>query len=271
MRKNIKIVISALLVLGVLLSSNVSVLALGKNDSGKEKTSTAEFDEKLFRKELKEYIKNIDVNVSFNDLETNALYQDLPKNENAISFYKEIERYKKENPKESVEQVIKHFDESTSGQGELNVLYTVYEEWSNLTTSEKLLVASSPANAALTVMCRAKAYTLTQQNMGKNGLGDPSDAFRHAIWNALMCKYISKAWAYLMATAHEDKTAAQLAQIAPDGYKESQHRTMDLYNNQKGRDCWNILTDSILWTTDATLVTRVKTKLNNKELTWLHS
>ncbi|MGW9528211.1 DUF6973 domain-containing protein [Paenibacillus terrae] len=32
-------------------------------------------------------------------------------------------------------------------------------------------------------------------------------ACRHAVWNALMCRYISNGWAKAMATAHEDKNA----------------------------------------------------------------
>ncbi len=105
--------------------------------------------------------------------------------------------------------------------------------------------------------------------MGWNGLGDLSDAFHHAIWNALMSRYISEAWAYLYATAHEDKSEEELNQKATDGYYEWQHRDMDLYNNQQGRDVWYWY-DSILYTFDSDLVDRVLTKLNNGELTWLH-
>ena len=100
-------------------------------------------------------------------------------------------------------------------------------------------MATHPVNAALTIQTKDMAFELTQTHMGQNGLGNKSDAFRHAIWNALMSRYISENWAYMFATAHEDKPQDELNKRAPDGHFEYEHKEMDLHNNKEGRDVWH--------------------------------
>lgn len=67
------------------------------------------------------------------------------------------------------------------------------------------------------------AVLYTYRFYGVNGQHDDSDAFRHAYWNALMTYNIDVDFAEDIATAHEYN--------APQPSK-----TMDLFNNQVGRD-----------------------------------
>ncbi|MFD4705072.1 DUF6973 domain-containing protein [Gottfriedia sp. NPDC058432] len=217
------------------------------------------------------YLENVDLN----KLSTNIYFKALDIKQEEIEMYIEIEDYIKENEKDSIVETIQYFDkkfgnEPTTIGITANAAYKeIYSEWTKLNTKEKVLVASNPKAAALTKTTQSKAFEYTRNKFSYNGLGDKSDAFRHAIWNALMCRYVDKSWAYLYATAHEDKSSAELKKKAADGYLESQHRNMDLHNNQKGRDCW-YWNSGILWTSNDTLISRVNKKLNNGELTWLH-
>ena len=199
----------------------------------------------------------------------------LPKTNPMIQVIIEIEALKAGNPEMSDRQLVmiigqrlKHMNRARGHAR--NSVSSVYDQWQNLTTAEQILVATHPANAALTYMTKDLAYELTQTHQGRNGLGDPSDAFRHAIWNAIMSRYISKSWAEDFATAHEDKTEDELNQTAADGYSEREHKAMDLHNNEQGRDCWSVWTDTIITTSDEDLVERVKEKLSQDKLIWLH-
>lgn len=148
-----------------------------------------------------------------------------------------------------------------------------YEQWTSLTTSEKLLIASDPKAALIAQSCAEEAFAWTKSKFGYNGLGDKSDAYRHGSWNALMTRDISRAWAKSYATAHEDKTDAELVGKESDGYKKTAHRDMDLHNNEIGRDCvkWYEIS---LNCSDSTVKERVSKKLTNNKNTglyWLHS
>ncbi len=205
--------------------------------------------------------------LSIDAIMNESSFAQLPRDNPMLDLLRAIEWYKSQHPQATPGDIDRFIVESQRGAEDLS---GVYEQWTHLTASEKALVVSSPGNAALTVMTKDKAFELTTTHMGRNGLGDRSDAFRHAIWNALMSRYISKLWASSYATAHEDKTEAELNQIAADGYGERQHRAMDLHNNEKGRDCWSVFTDTMITTSDDDLVGRVRTKLNKGELTYLH-
>lgn len=192
-------------------------------------------------------------------------------------MYNEIQDYIQKNEDSTVVETIQHFDKEFENETTLiglvaNAGYKeTYAQWTALTTQEKILVASDLVAAALTKTTQTKAFEYTQAEYGKNGLGDKSDAFRHAIWNALMCRYIDKVWASAFATAHESgKSATELKKKAADGYTEAQHRTLDLHNNQKGRDCW-LWNSGFAWTSNTDLLKRVREKMKNKQLTWLHS
>lgn len=195
---------------------------------------------------------------------------------------KEIEAFKDANPSSNPKEIVKYFNSKAGLQEKpdkkpllsLSILASVnalsYSDWTNLTTAEKLLVASDPVSALITNSCKEKAYQYTKDKFGYNGLGDKSDGYRHGIWNALMSRDISKAWAEAYATAHEAKSQTELNQKAADGYYEYQHRDMDLHNNQEGRDCvaWYDLLIS-----DSTIRSRVSAKLTNisSDIIWLHS
>lgn len=104
--------------------------------------------------------------------------------------------------------------------------YSLYDQWTNLTSKEKWLVVTMPWQAYYVNKARNLAWSETQRRFGYNGRNDRSDAFRHAYWNSLMTKYIGAYWAEKWATAHEYGRAA----TDPAG------TSMDLHNNAVGRD-----------------------------------
>ncbi|OHU87924.1 MULTISPECIES: DUF6973 domain-containing protein [Pseudoalteromonas] len=217
----------------------------------------------------------------------NAKYASLPHSQSKALFYEFIEQTKQQNPHLSVEDIVSLIDNMPNGfqQGQMHALNqgsvsiqasyeVIRSQWNSLNTYEKALVVASPANAYITDITKDKAYTYTNNEYGFNGLGDESDAFRHAIWNALMSKYISEFWAYQFATAHEQKSQEELNKVARDGNLESEHQKMDLHNNKEGRDCWH-WNDSIVYTSDDTLIERVRDKVKSNQrvtgqLYWLN-
>lgn len=147
-----------------------------------------------------------------------------------------------------------------------------YSSWTKLTTSEKLLVASNPVAALQTNAIQKKAFEYTTAKFGSNGLGDKSDGYRHGIWNALMTRDISRAWAEAIATAHEDRPQSELDAKQSDGYYGWQHKNMDLNNNKVGRSVIAWYEYSINCS-DSTVKSRISAKLTNKsgEIIWLHN
>ncbi len=159
--------------------------------------------------EVNEQLKISGYSVSIDSIINDPLYIDLPHS-------KEIELLKAENPHLSPEQLVEFINNlqifnsniegpsihsySSSSSG----YEVVKNAWLQINNYEKVLVVSNPGKAYITDLTKHKAYSYT---IGYNGLGDISDAFRHAIWNALMSKYISESWAYQFATAHEMKSA----------------------------------------------------------------
>lgn len=86
-----------------------------------------------------------------------------------------------------------------------------YAQWKSLTDEEKALVICEPKKALATKSLTKKAFEMTEDEFGYNGLGDKSDGFRHRVWNALMTRDITRAWVKSYATAHESgKTKKQL-------------------------------------------------------------
>ncbi len=196
---------------------------------------------------------------------------------------KEIESFKKEKREQDPKKIVRYFNAKAGlKQKPENRKISVrlaplaqaisYADWSRLTTGEKIMIASNPVAGLKTNALGNTAYIYTQQKFGTNGLGDRSDGYRHAIWNALMTRDINRAWADGYATAHEDKTWAELNTRDTDGYFKYQHRTMDLNNNRVGRDV-------IAWyefffnCSDATVQNRISAKLINTSgnIIWLHN
>lgn len=211
---------------------------------------------------------------SVDEFLSDARFNELPKTEENTILFKGIEDFKNENPNLSNEQIVEHFNWTVDEAKNFSTL-GFYEEtkatWSTLTPAEKLLVVGDPGMGYATISTRDKAYSYTLTNYGHSGAGDESDAFRHAVWNALMCKHISKMWANLMATAHENVDDAYLTRVFADGFTGAAHKRMDLHNNEKGRDCWNVLTDFIVLVSDGDLQNRVIAKIRAGEMIILHN
>lgn len=135
--------------------------------------------------------------------------------------------------------------------------------YSFLTAAEKNLIAEYPADAVLVKAAQSRTDTLVNVNYPDWKDGDKGNAYRHALWNAIMSRDISKTKAELFATAHENHglTDAQYLAIDPwNGFNGLQHKNMDLHNNKMGRDCYNGGLDKLL--TDASLSQRVKNAID---------
>ena len=149
------------------------------------------------------------VTVAFSDFLNGSAYSDLPKDDPRITLCQNIANYKQQNPYSSTNSVVAYYNEQNS----FNTASAIsYNTWTTLTTKEKLLIVSNPVAAAITASTQTKAFAFTSDKFGSNGLGDKSDAWRHTMWNVLMCKYTDKIWAWAYATAHEDKSQEQLNQ-----------------------------------------------------------
>ncbi|ABR50745.1 hypothetical protein Amet_4677 [Alkaliphilus metalliredigens QYMF] len=170
-------------------------------------------------------------------------------------FIDYLQDIKERNPKLSDEKLIRLIDETLSLENDIMVKSIIYPSgWSNLTTAEKIFIVANPLLVNPIQLAVNDANYCTKQYYGHNLVGDPSDAYRHAVWNALMAKYIgaitskstgiSKAAAF--ATAHEDYPSSVLQEKSKnsngvlDGYTLLDHKDMDLYNNKKGRDIFDL-------------------------------
>ena len=67
--------------------------------------------------------------------------------------------------------------------------------------------------------------------------GDAANAYRHAMWNALMTKYFltNATTAQIWASAHEEWPDEILDMMHEGGFKRRVHTEMDLHNNAEGR------------------------------------
>ncbi|WP_010499245.1 DUF6973 domain-containing protein [Paenibacillus elgii] len=209
--------------------------------------------------------------MTIDEIVADPFYKDLSFDQHTVRFYKEIETFKKNNPHLSIDETVKLFEQKFKERDQFNLsaIWDPYvEKWKELTLAEKTLVVTTPHQALLVDMCRNKAveYENSVKYGNQHGNGTQRDAFRHAIWNALMCKYIGKLPAYAWATAHEKIDDPGYWDRITDGFTGRQHTAMDLHNNEKGRDCWNIVTDSIIWTSDQTLIDRVIAKIDAGEM-----
>lgn len=150
-----------------------------------------------------------------------------------------------------------------------NFLENAYDVWDGLTFDEKSLVAQNPVKAIAAFASSKKTAEITKQIFGKNGLGDKSDGFRHATWCALMARDAGAKFAKDFSNAHESgKTEEFLQQNASDGYKEADHREMDLHNNGVGI---SLITDKNVENEE--VINMVTAKLTNNKQTgiyWLH-
>ncbi|GFZ76815.1 hypothetical protein GCM10008018_22860 [Paenibacillus marchantiophytorum] len=239
-------------------------------------TAFAESSEKIATANELEQNSNVQnqKSLTVDDVLNNPQFKSLTFDDDTVKLFKEIEEFKKNNPQMTSNEIIQHFDSRLDNRQQNNLfsaraIYDPYvAKWKELTNAEKVLVITTPGQALIVDSCRDKAvdYSNNSAYGSLDGNGTKKDAFRHAIWNALMCKYINKLSAYAWATAHEAQDDPNYYTTIFDGFTGLQHKNMDLHNNEKGRDCWNIITDGILWTSDQTLQNRVAAKIQAWEM-----
>ncbi len=188
---------------------------------------------------------------------------------NDIAFIDNIIKIKAENPNLSTEELVKLIFEKNSG--EVGALAESTTAWDKLTPDEKWLVVLYPKEALVVDACKKDTDTITNKKYPKWKDGDKGNAFRHALWNAMMTLNIGRSLAKSFADAHEAVvgtdgkllTDAQLKLLKWNGFDGLQHKNMDLHNNGKGRDC-------VAWyeffTSNDTLAKRVQTKIDNGEM-----
>lgn len=95
--------------------------------------------------------------------------------------------------------------------------------YNNLNSVEKALAKENPVVAVAVYTWAEEATSRTIKIYGINGYQDNSDAFRHGCWNILMTEHLGWSWVARWASAHEAESSGI-------------DRTMDLKNNQIGRD-----------------------------------
>lgn len=172
-----------------------------------------------------------------------------------IDLILKVVELKEENPALSDEEIVELAFPNFQTFG---VLSSAGKVWNNLTAQEKNLVAKYPADAVLVKAAQSRTDNLADRNYPNWKDGDKGNAYRHALWNAIMSRDIGKTNAELFASAHENHgyTDAQYKAEVWEGFNGLQHRAMDLHNNKMGRDCYNGGLDKLL--TDASLSQRVQ-------------
>lgn len=131
------------------------------------------------------------------------------------------------------------------------------------TDTEKLLMALYPTQALAVYQCAIRADEITWEYYPGWNDGDEGNAFRHAMWNALMKRrFGSDRWAEMWANAHEAFPDEVLAAQHWNGFDAFQHREMDLHNNELGRNCvqWYEF-----WISDDEIAERIIEKIKNGE------
>lgn len=234
----------------------------------------------------KQAFVNPETNQEFKTVEEVKEYMELNGAEisdEEYNVYEAVEEIKSDNDLELAEMIVEVDQTISDVDGDKSWFFgekveasSYYEEtkkqWNSLTKEEKALIILEPKKAIATKSLTNKAFEMTQKEFKHNGLGDKSDGFRHGVWNALLTRDITRAWAKAYTTAHESgKSKKQLEKKLRDGFKEKTHRAMDLHNNAEGRDVIHWY-DTILNVSDKKLKNRIKKKLTNKksDIYWLH-
>ncbi|ABE52036.1 DUF6973 domain-containing protein [Methanococcoides burtonii] len=166
-------------------------------------------------------------------------------------LYTEVNSYIEKNPDATDKQINNYtlqkirelYDVSKSDRdGSSRVSYPGYY----LNDQEALLFTENPWKGAKSCFYGLSSESETVNVFGFNGANDASDAFRHTYWNALMVRHIDYTWAYRWATAHEY-------------YSSGLPKTMDLWNNIKGRQIGSNNPSA----SDSTLSSKVVIALNS--------
>ena len=125
------------------------------------------------------------------------------------------------------------------------ILYADHEieEMSGLTEEEKLVVRAHPIEAVMAKNASDVASKLTDMYWGENATyydATAANAFKHAVWNALMTRDLGPQMAYNFATAHECPYVGDMSPYSM-WYDSSivitihDGTVMDMINNERGR------------------------------------
>ena len=99
----------------------------------------------------------------------------------------------------------------------------VKKQWDRLTPGEQQYLLDHPMDALTIRKSKEVAFQATQDQFGRNGHNDATDAFRHCYWSGWLAMNIGAAAAKEFTTAHESDPANP-----PD------EKRMDLHNNGVG-------------------------------------
>jgi len=251
-----KRILSLVLISTLAFSFSMPANAANSNDSFKE--------EQVKGKEFK------------NNNKKDKYYQNLMQEQlstEEIAFIDNIIKIKEENSELTAQEVVSLvFGDDSRYDNKYNISGDEPSVWDSLTDDEKLLVVLFPLDALQVNACKKKADELTNSRYPNWKDGDKGNAFRHAIWNALMADAIGKTTAKLFADAHEavinpdtgkEYTDAELQAINWYGADGLEHKNMDLHNNAEGRDCsyWYDV-----FVSAETLADRVQDKIDNGDM-----
>ncbi len=217
----------------------------------------------------------IDINKNYSKIESklNKIDDIIIENEkyldkDFVEVVKSIVEIKKLNPNLDVNQ-IQRLIESKSMKFSHRINYSIGESvsgaWNKLTDAEKKLVILYPAEAIFVNSAKNKTDEITIKKYPNWQDGDKGNAFRHALWNAMMARDIGHNLAEKFATAHENfgDMNDEVDRSVWGGHTGAEHRAMDMNNNAKGRAC-------VKWyevfAKNETLANRVQEKIDNGEM-----
>lgn len=96
--------------------------------------------------------------------------------------------------------------------------------------------------------------------------GDAANAYRHAMWNALLTQRIGESAAEAWTNAHEAWSEEELARIHGGGFTRAEHTEMDFHNNEVGR---SIVKWYEFYLSEEDISNRVIEKLKEGELVYI--
>jgi len=211
------------------------------------------------------------INVNFPDLSSNEIVENI----NVIdSFYTSLVRY------DLVRELTK--TESKSNTKAFKVCSSSNEYFGyNLNSSEFWYFVWHPSLASPIKKATEKANSLTDSNYPTSSKWrDKADAFRHSIWNVLICKYVGEdrnEISNCTEAAEEFSTKHETGADKPSEMTDADwelDKNMDLHNNAQGRKYFvsvasiikkNWFVKRVKAPSEDELVTGIKNKLNSAQ------
>jgi hypothetical protein len=178
------------------------------------------------------------INVNFPDLNSDEIVENI----NVIdSFYTSLIRY------DLVRKLAKTNSKSNINAFKVSSSSNAYSDY-GLNSAEFWYIVTKPALASPIKKATEKANSLTESNYPESGKWrDKADAFRHAIWNVLICKYVGENKNKISDCT---KIAEEFTTIHETGAEKPSYMTdvdweldkkMDLHNNRKGREIFETM------------------------------